>query len=154
MLVEITVLCWVILIWYIYIYIYIYIHTYTVLCPTYSAGIIHQGQSRQVVPLKGSGRVHNIVVLVAVLLLLAGLRVHSLTSYYGTFPAEHFFRRVGLICPHRNIEKKHLSVCIDSEVIISEQHNPQSIADEVFTEQGNSIKHEDVTSPLQDVLPT
>jgi len=48
--------------------------------------------------------------------------------------------------------KKSAYLCADSTAL-SEQHNlkPQSTADEAITEQGND---EDVTNPLQDVLPT
>ena len=47
--------------------------------------------------------------------------------------------------------KKSAYLCADSKAL-SDQQNPQLTADEAVIEQGISIKHEDVTSPLQDLL--
>ena len=72
-------------------------------------------------------------------------------------PCKHFFSIFRLVegwgwnaLP--DAYKKSAYLCADSTAL-SEQHNlkPQSTADEAITEQGND---EDVTNPLQDVLPT
>ena len=53
---------------------------------------------------------------------------------------------------HAETYKRSAYLCVYSKAL-SEHHNPQFTADEAITEHGIGIKHEDVTSPLQDVLP-